>query len=67
VEPPLLLQGVVLNDADASKDTEKDTGALDGISPARYSIPFSAAPDPETIVGSTRLLVRGSTEEVETY
>jgi isopenicillin N synthase-like dioxygenase len=50
VEPPLLRQGVVLDDADASRDTKKDTGTLDGISPARYSIPFSAAPDPETIV-----------------
>jgi isopenicillin N synthase-like dioxygenase len=50
VEPPLLRQGVALGDADASRGTGKDTGTLDGISPARYSIPFSAAPDPETIV-----------------
>jgi isopenicillin N synthase-like dioxygenase len=50
VEPALLRQGVVLDDADDSKDTEKDTGALDRISPTRYSIPFSAAFDQETIV-----------------
>jgi hypothetical protein len=49
VEPPLLRR-VVLDDADALTDTEKDAGTLDDISPARYSIPFSAAPDPETIV-----------------
>jgi hypothetical protein len=50
VEPALLRQGVVLDDADASKDSEKDTGALDRIIPTRYSISFSAALDQETIV-----------------
>ena len=50
VEPPLLLQGMVVNKSNASSNTRADAETPDDISPARYSIPLSATPDPETIV-----------------
>ena len=50
MEPPLLSQGMVVNKSNASSNTGADAEIPDDISPARYSIPFSATPDPETIV-----------------
>lgn len=50
VEPPLLSQGTVLSDSDASSKNEVDARIPDDVSPERYSIPLFAAPDPETII-----------------
>ena len=45
-----MLQGTALSDSDALSKNEVDARIHDDISPARYSIPFFAAPDPETII-----------------
>ena len=50
VEPPLVLQGTVSSDSDTPSKNEVDARIPDGVTPARYSIPFFAVPDPETTV-----------------
>jgi isopenicillin N synthase-like dioxygenase len=48
--PPMLLQGTGLNESSTSSNAEVNSETSDALSPARYSIPFFAHPDPETTV-----------------
>ena len=52
VEPPTHLREMELNEPDASSNAGADSQASDTMSPARYSIPFSAHPDPGTMVNA---------------
>lgn len=48
--PPLMPMREVSINSDNPRIIELDTGSLEDTTPARYSIPFFAVPDPETII-----------------
>jgi isopenicillin N synthase-like dioxygenase len=50
LEPPSPLKGQVLDEPNVPKTHGMNDGSADDITPARYSIPFFAVPDPATIV-----------------
>ncbi len=48
--PPSILMRGVSTDSDNPRITKSDVGLLEDTVPERYSIPFFAAPDPETMI-----------------
>lgn len=48
--PPSIPMREVSTDSDNPRATRSDVGHLEGVTPERYSIPFFAAPDPETMI-----------------
>lgn len=50
VEPPVPPQRTVSSESDESRNTTAEFQASDEMSPERYSIPFFARPNPETMV-----------------
>jgi isopenicillin N synthase-like dioxygenase len=50
VGPPSLPMREVSTDSDNPKTIRLDAGSLENTTPGRYSIPFFAAPDPETTI-----------------